>query len=73
MYMAFFLVMMAYSLMLITGAVRMIRKSSYAWAFACSCLAMVPVLGPFYTVGIPVGVWAIIVLRKPFVRMSCEK
>lgn len=64
------LVTLGYSLMLLTGAFSMIRKGSYAWAVATSCLAMVPVLGPCYVMGIPVGIWGLMVLRRPEVRAS---
>ena len=73
MYMLFLLISMAYTLMLTTGAVSMVRRGSYTWAFACSCLAMVPFFGPFYFLGIPLGIWAIIVLRRPQVRDSFGK
>ena len=72
-YMLYMLVTIAYSLMLVSGAFSMIRKGSYVWAVATSCLAMVPILGPCYFLGIPVGIWALIVLRRPQVRESFRK
>lgn len=69
-YSLYMLVTLGYSLMLLTGAFSMIRKGSYAWAVATSCLAMVPVLGPCYVMGIPVGIWGLMVLRRPEVRAS---
>lgn len=67
-YMLYMLVCVAYSLMLVSGAFSMIRKGSYAWAIATSWLAMVPMLGPFYFLGIPVGTWALVALTRPRVR-----
>lgn len=72
-YVLYMLVCLAYSLMLVSGAFSMIRNGSYAWAVATSCLAMVPGLGPVYVLGIPVGIWALIVLRRPEVRESFRK
>jgi hypothetical protein len=62
-----------YSLLLATGALSMIRRGSYAWAVVTSCLALVPLLGPFYVLGIPIGIWALVVLRSPAVRTSFRK
>jgi predicted signal transduction protein with EAL and GGDEF domain len=72
-YMLYTLVSIAYCLMLVSGAFSMIRKGSYVWAVATSCLAMVPMLGPCYVLGIPIGIWALIVLRRPDVRKSFRK
>ncbi len=72
-YMLYMLVSIAYCLMLVSGAFSMIRKGSYVWAVATSCLAMVPILGPCYVLGIPIGIWALIVLRRPQVRESFRK
>ena len=60
----------AYNLLLITGAFSMVRRGSYVWAMATAILAMVPFLSPFYVLGIPVGIWAVVVLRRPGVRES---
>ena len=59
-----------YQFVLLSGAFSMIRKGSYAWAFATCCLACVPVLGPCYFLGMIPGIWGIIVLRRPRVRAA---
>ena len=59
-----------YSLVLISGAFSMVRRGSYVWAVATSCLALVPIIGPCYVLGIPIGIWALLLLRKPGVRES---
>ena len=38
-----------------------------------ACLAMVPIIGPCYFLGIPIGIWAFLLLRKPGVRESFRK
>lgn len=62
-----------YSCLLVTGAFSMIRRGSYAWAMVTSCLALVPILSPFYFLGIPIGIWALFVLRKPNVKAAFTK
>ncbi|MEQ8786425.1 MAG: hypothetical protein RIC55_09000 [Pirellulaceae bacterium] len=59
-----------YNLMLASGALSMVRRGSYVWAVTCGVLALVPLLGPFYCLGIPIGVWTLIVLRRPEVRSA---
>ena len=59
-----------YSLLLVTGAWSMVRRGSYVWAVSTSWLAMVPMMGPFYFLGIPLGIWTLSVLRYPSVRAS---
>lgn len=59
--------------LLITGAFSMIGRGSYAWAIATSCLACVPCLSPIYVVGIPIGIWALVVLRRPAVKAAFRR
>lgn len=66
----FLLLAFPYSLILVLGSIDMLRRGSYRWALTTSFLAIVPLLGPCYVVGIPVGIWALIVLRRPTVRCS---
>lgn len=62
-----------YCCVLLTGAFSMIGRGSYAWAIATSCLACVPCLSPLYFAGIPIGIWALVVLRKPTVKAAFRK
>ncbi|HRX81259.1 MAG TPA: hypothetical protein P5307_19455 [Pirellulaceae bacterium] len=59
-----------YCVAIITGAVSMARRGSYMWAVVTSCLAMVPLLGPCYFLGITFGIWSFLLLRQPGVRES---
>ncbi|MCE9554154.1 MAG: hypothetical protein K8T91_12365 [Planctomycetes bacterium] len=73
MFSVWLLISIGYSLVLISGALSMARRGSYVWAVATSWLALVPLLGPCYFLAIPIGIWALIVLRKPAVRDSFKK
>jgi hypothetical protein len=57
-----------YSLLLIGGAFQMAAARGYAICMATAIGALVPFLGPCYVLGIPFGIWAIVVLRRPDVR-----
>jgi hypothetical protein len=46
------------------GGWQMLRLRSYAWAVACSVLALLP-LSAGFMLGVPMGVWALIVLNRP--------
>ncbi len=72
-YILYMLISAAYSLLLISGAFSMLRQGSYVWAVTISCLALVPFLGPCYFLAIPIGIWALVVLRRPSVRDSFQR
>ncbi len=63
----------AYNLVLITGAISILRRGTYIWAFITCCLAIVPFLGPCWILGIPVGIWGIVELRKQGVRETFKR
>ena len=56
-------------LLLIVAALRLMRLKGYRFAFAAGILAMAP-LPPFFLVGLPVGIWALVVLRRPEVKAA---
>lgn len=62
----------AYNVLILCGAVSIVRRTSYLWAFASCCFAIVPLCSPCYVLGIPVGIWGIVLLRKPAVRDSFQ-
>jgi serine/threonine protein kinase len=49
--------------LLITGAVRMLRLQHYSFAVATTILAMIPWYAG-WLLGLPFGIWALVVLRK---------
>ena len=50
------------------GATKMKRLESYGLAMAASIIAMVPCLSPCCLLGLPIGIWAVVVLSKPEVK-----
>src|SRR5262249_13876335 len=52
---------------LIAGARRMMRCQDYAWANAAALWALVP-WSPAWVIGLPAGIWALVVLRRPDVQ-----
>jgi len=54
---------------IIYGAVKMFNGSSYGWAKAASILAIVPFTSCCFLIGAPIGIWALVVLSRPEVRM----
>ena len=54
------------------GALRMFRLRSRAWARAACVCALVPCCGPCLVLGIPFGVWGLVVLSDPAVQAAFE-
>ncbi len=52
----------------IYGAVQMMGGRKYSISKAASILSLVPVASCCFFIGIPVGIWSLVVLRKPEVR-----
>ncbi|WP_246357910.1 hypothetical protein [Pyxidicoccus fallax] len=52
------------------GALKMRGLQSYGLATTASILALIPCCGPCTCLGIPLGIWALVMLRKPEVRAS---
>jgi hypothetical protein len=50
------------------GALQMMEARKWGLALTVSILAMIPCISPCCIIGIPIGIWAIIVLNKPEVR-----
>jgi hypothetical protein len=54
--------------LILFGALKMKKCQSYGWAMTASILAVIPCVSPCCLVGIPIGIWALIVLSKPEVK-----
>jgi hypothetical protein len=54
--------------LILFGALKMKKYQSYGWAMAASILAVIPCISPCCLVGIPIGIWALVVLSKPEVK-----
>jgi hypothetical protein len=52
------------------AAGKMARCQSYNLALAASIVAMVPCCSPCCLIGLPVGIWALVVLSKPEVKAA---
>lgn len=61
------------ALLILLGAVRMVKQQSYGLALTASILAMVPCVGTSaccFVIGLPIGLWALIVLMDTDVKAS---
>jgi len=56
--------------LVIYGGARMYAAKSYAMARLAAILALIPVTSCCFVLGIPVGIWSLIVLRRPEVKAA---
>jgi hypothetical protein len=73
MYSVYLAIEILYCWLLVMGTFSMIGRGSYTWAVVTACLACVPCLSPLYMLGIPIGIWALVVLRRPEVKAAFRK
>jgi hypothetical protein len=59
---------LAVSIVILVGAMKMQSLRSYNFAFTAALLAVVPCLTPCCFLGLPLGIWALVVLNKPEVK-----
>jgi len=59
---------LAMSILVLVGASKMQSLRSYEFAFAASIVALVPCLTPCCILGLPFGIWALVVLNKAEVK-----
>lgn len=60
------------NLLIAYGALSMRRGQRYKVALAAAVLASIPFFSLFIWLGIPFGIWALIVLRRPAVRAAFQ-
>ena len=58
------------SAVVIFGGVKMRQLQSWGLALTASVLAMIPLLGPCCCIGLPIGIWALVVLNKTEVKAA---
>jgi hypothetical protein len=58
----------ASSIVVLVGAYKMRKLKSYRFAMAASVIAMLLYPYPFFFFGVPLGIWAIVVLRNKRVK-----
>ena len=56
------------SVFIYMAAKKMERLENFNWAMAGSILAMLPCFSPCCVLGLPVGIWSLVVLNKPEVK-----
>ena len=52
------------------GATKMRSLQTYGFALASAIIAMIPCISPCCFIGLPVGIWALVILTKPEVKAS---
>ena len=62
----------AVGVLIIVGALRMRQLKSYGFAMAAAILAMVPCVSPCCLLGLPAGIWALVVLMRDDVQGAFE-
>jgi phage FluMu protein Com len=58
------------AIVVLIGALKMKSLENYALAMAVSIIAMIPCLGPCCLLGIPFGIWSLVVLLDPQVKAA---
>jgi hypothetical protein len=66
------LISIAASPIIIFGGIQMLRARRYSIALWAAILALIPLTSVCCIPGIPIGIWALIVLRNPDVRAAFE-
>ncbi|EMI20856.1 membrane protein [Rhodopirellula maiorica SM1] len=64
------LVIFAINSVILFAAIRMKSLRSYPLALTGAILAAIPCISPCYFIGIPFGIWAIVVLMRPEVKQA---
>jgi hypothetical protein len=55
---------------IVFGCLKMMKLQSYGFAFTTCILAMIPCISPCCLLGIPFGIWGLVVLNEPRVKNS---
>ena len=55
---------------ILMGALKMKKLESYSFSMVAAVIAMVPCISPCCLVGLPIGIWALVVLNKPEVKSA---
>ena len=52
------------------GAIKMKNLENYGLAMTASIIAMIPCISPCCLIGLPIGIWALVILSKPEVKSA---
>lgn len=66
-------VLLLTSTLVTIGGISMLRMRSYALSYTAAVVASIPCLGPCCILGIPFGIWALVVLHREDVRSAFRK
>jgi hypothetical protein len=58
------------SAVILLGALKMKKLENYGLAMAATIIAMIPCFSPCCLLGLPIGIWALVVLLKPEVKSA---
>ena len=64
------IIMSISQLLVIAGAIAMIRKRGRMLAMAGAIVALIPCLSPCILGGLPFGIWALVIMNRPDVKAS---
>jgi hypothetical protein len=56
--------------LLLFGGLKMKSLESYSLVMTVSVIAMIPCFSPCCLIGLPIGIWALVVLSKPEVKSA---
>jgi hypothetical protein len=56
--------------LILFGGIKMQKLESYGLAMTVSIIAMIPCFSPCCLIGLPIGIWALVVLSKPEVKSA---
>lgn len=59
---------MLIAIVIFMGALKMKKLQSFGFAMTASVIAMLPCVSPCCLIGLPIGIWALVVLNKPEVK-----
>jgi len=60
------------SVVIFMGAMKMKKLEGYNFALTATIIAMVPCISPCCLVGLPIGIWALVILMKPEVKSAFQ-
>ncbi|MCA9122111.1 MAG: hypothetical protein H6822_31885 [Planctomycetaceae bacterium] len=61
---------LGFDALVIVGALKMKKLESYGLAMAASIMAMLPCISCGCLLGLPIGIWSLVVLNKPEVKSA---
>lgn len=55
------------------GSIQMLKLRSYGLAMTAAIIAVIPCFGPCCCLGIPFGIWALVVMNQPNVKLAFRR